>query len=271
MGWSARSAAERAGRLAAVFAVAASCVAAGSAAAQTPALPPIQIELPDKRVVRLDQAPGVRSRLAMPISRWSKTPDWMSRTITVFAASAPFCPPLATWTLDAAAGRAEAARRDCDRHMRDRLAEYAQADRDRCACAQVLSGKPAERLRVTSDLFAGTALYDTAIVAVTRAGAGTETMRGFRVNQGGDSHIHNADRQLVCSSRSVGGGKERTYSCFGGRVTAKGNQREIREEEGERWRFYTMGRFELATGERIDFVTNLTTPELKKRHPAFPD
>ncbi|QQS14447.1 MAG: hypothetical protein IPK81_09960 [Rhodospirillales bacterium] len=267
----ARSAAELSGRVAAAFAVAASCVAAGAAAAQTPASPSIQIELPDKRVVRLDQAPGVRSRLAMPISRWSKTPDWMSRTITMFGAAAPFCPPLTTWTLDAEAARVETARRDCERQMRERLAEYAQADRDRCACAVVVSGRPAERLRVSSETFAGPALYDTAIVAVTRAGAATQTMLGFRVNQGGESRLHNADRQLVCSSRSAGAGKERTYSCFGGRVTAKGSQREIREEEGERWRFYTMGRFELANGERIDFVTNLTGPELRKRHPTFPD
>lgn len=254
--------------LAIAFAAPPSGLVARDAAAQPS--PRVPVELPDKSVVNVGDSPTLSRKLQTPLAAWQRSPGSMSKWKTVFAPAAAFCPVWMQWADDDSGATINDARSRCDAFVAARLVHYDAAARGRCGCVKIVEGRPSERLRVTAPILLDPYEYDTALFTVSRGGAG-EILRGYAARGNADFRLFNERQQPVCHGDKFEQGVVGTFSCFGGRVTARGTYRYVRETGASGPVFYFVGRFELSNGERLDFVTGLTDVELKQRLPNFPN
>ncbi len=242
-------------------------VAAGYAQAQQGA--DILLELPDKRVVKLNDTPQAEDRLNQLIPMWMQKTNWRSKWFTVMAPSETFCPWMPIWT-DSEWDIGEAQSK-CDSWVRSMLSSFDDATRARCKCVKVLEGRPGQKLKVVKDVVLNAFTYSAARFAISKPGTAGEVLRGYWAASSDEIQLFTEGRDMVCSGKYMLPDASGNLSCFNGRIKASGSYRDLKQDKGGDRYSYILGRFNLTNRERLDIVTVLTDAELKRFHPSFPN
>jgi hypothetical protein len=223
------------------------------------------VTLLDGRTTPYERLPMIeRFRGTLPVP--SRGGTGVGNSIVVWATPA-FCPS-SVWYTHAEARTDEQLEAGCTAKAGSYLEDYPAQTRERCKCVRVMEGTRTT-LKALSDIVNDPYAYTTITLVVSRQNS-REKLRGFvGRDAAGAYRIFNEKGRLVCAPTDPAGADRTAFTCFDGRVSAKGTYRVISASTST-GKSYGLGTFQLSDGSQLDMAIGIADRDLFALHPDFP-